>query len=126
LIIIIIIINKIIFISTSKIWKNWSCQYTLKGHTLAIWSVLGLSDNKVLTGIKNFNNHYCYFFLQILKKISFPSFLLKTNIASADKSIKLWENDKCIHTFVGHADCVRGLASISDNKFVSCSNDGLV
>ncbi|ORX34872.1 PFU-domain-containing protein [Piromyces finnis] len=69
--------------NTAKIWKNWNCQYTLKG----------LSDNKVLT-------------------------------ASADKSIKLWENDKCLHTFVGHADCVRGLASISDNKFVSCSNDG--
>lgn len=50
----------------------------------------------------------------------------KTLTGSADKTIKLWEQHKCIATFTGHADAVRGLALVPDIGFASCSNDRCV
>ncbi|KAJ3183566.1 hypothetical protein HDU85_001995 [Gaertneriomyces sp. JEL0708] len=46
--------------------------------------------------------------------------------ASADKTIKMWNGDKCVRTFTGHTDAVRGLALLPGQRFVSCSNDGLL
>ncbi|KAI8817194.1 WD40-repeat-containing domain protein [Fimicolochytrium jonesii] len=43
--------------------------------------------------------------------------------ASADKSIKRWQGEKCLKTYAGHTDAVRGLALLSESSFVSCSND---
>lgn len=45
------------------------------------------------------------------------------SIGSADKTIKLWQQHKALHTFTGHTDAVRGLALIPDIGFASCSND---
>ncbi|XP_039260144.2 phospholipase A-2-activating protein-like [Styela clava] len=45
---------------------------------------------------------------------------------SADKTIKLWKAGKCVHTFTGHEDCVRGLAMVSACQFLSCANDATV
>jgi len=46
---------------------------------------------------------------------------------SADKTIKRWDREgKCIATFSGHTDCVRGLALLDNNKLLSCSNDATI
>jgi phospholipase A-2-activating protein len=44
--------------------------------------------------------------------------------ASADKTIKLWRDGKCIHTYEGHSDAVRALQAIEGVGFLSGSNDG--
>jgi len=36
--------------STARVWKNWECAYTLKGHERAVWAVLSLGDDEYLTG----------------------------------------------------------------------------
>lgn len=47
----------------------------------------------------------------------------RTLTASADRTIKLWEQHKEINRFHGHNDAVRGLALVQDIGFASCSND---
>ena len=74
-----------------------------------MWAVLGVEEDKVLTGN----------WLKFLKLYLDSIFL----IGSADKTIKLWQNHKALHTFTGHSDAVRGLALIPDIGFASCSND---
>ncbi|KAM0683995.1 hypothetical protein MDAP_000733 [Mitosporidium daphniae] len=47
--------------------------------------------------------------------------------ASADKSIKMWKNEKCIKTMTGHTDAVRALCALPMAVgFASSSNDGTV
>ena len=36
--------------STARVWKNWECVYTLKGHERAVWAVLALDHDEYLTG----------------------------------------------------------------------------
>jgi phospholipase A-2-activating protein len=36
--------------STARVWKNWECVYTLKGHERAVWAVLALQNDEYLTG----------------------------------------------------------------------------
>ncbi len=50
-----------------------------------------------------------------------PTFSLPPG--SADKTIKVWKQHKCIKTITGHTGVVRGLALIPDIGFASCSND---
>lgn len=35
---------------TARIWKDWECVAILAGHTQAVWAVLALTDDLVLTG----------------------------------------------------------------------------
>lgn len=35
---------------TARVWKNWECVAILAGHTQAVWAVLALTDDLVLTG----------------------------------------------------------------------------
>jgi len=42
---------------------------------------------------------------------------------SADKTIKLWQQHKCLKTYHGHKDAVRALALLTDIGFASGSND---
>lgn len=47
--------------------------------------------------------------------------------ASADKTIKRWdEKGECVFTYTQHTDCVRGLAILSKERFLSCSNDATI
>ena len=39
--------------STARVWKNWECVYTLKGHERAVWAVLALPNDQFLTGSKS-------------------------------------------------------------------------
>jgi len=84
--------------------------YDLKGHQQSVWAVLGVDEDKVLTG----NRHTRPVEISAGRDFS---------IGSADKTIKLWQNHKALHTFTGHQDAVRGLALIQDIGFASCSND---
>lgn len=45
---------------------------------------------------------------------------------SADKTIKLWRQHKCLRTYHGHKDAVRTLALLTDIGFASGSNDRFV
>jgi hypothetical protein len=41
----------LIVCSTARVWKNWECVYTLKGHDRAVWAVLSLGHDEYLTGL---------------------------------------------------------------------------
>lgn len=80
--------------STTVLWRNKIPELTLLGHVHAIWSVAFVARSFILTG-------------------------------GADKTIRKWDvNDgQLLNIFEGHKDCVRGLAVINGQQFLSCSND---
>jgi phospholipase A-2-activating protein len=96
------------FCRTAKVWKNFTLAYELKGHQQSVWAVLGVDEDQFLTG----KNSRCCIGVGI-----------DSLAGSADKTIKLWQKHKALHTFTGHQDAVRGLALIPDIGFASCSND---
>ena len=53
-----------------------------------------------------------------------PHFLVGVMLTgSADKTIKMWKGGACQKTLGGHTDCIRGLAVLSPEEFLSCAND---
>ena len=44
---------------------------------------------------------------------------------SADKTIKLWTAGKRVRTYSGHTDCVRALAALSNDEFLSSGKWGV-
>ncbi|XP_012286021.1 phospholipase A-2-activating protein [Orussus abietinus] len=84
---------------SAKLWKVDQLEkpvLTVKGHTAAVWCVADLRNGYIVTG-------------------------------SADKFVIVWSKDGCIvHKLPGHKDCVRGISVISDNQFLTCSNDATV
>lgn len=101
-------IHTITALSTAKVWKNFQLAHDLKGHQYSVWAVLALDESQYLTG--TFDN-VCLQYLCLI------------TVGSADKTIKLWKEQKNIQTFTGHTDAVRGLCTIPDIGFASCSND---
>jgi phospholipase A-2-activating protein len=87
---------------TARIWKNWECAAILAGHTQAVWAVLALSEDLVLTAAAD--------------KI--------VRLYSISKAAKEGEKSKPIATFAGNTDAVRGLVRLSEKTFASCGNDG--
>eukprot|EP00054_Salpingoeca_dolichothecata_P022053 m.143122 g.143122 ORF g.143122 m.143122 type:complete len:775 (+) comp24205_c1_seq3:79-2403(+) len=78
---------------TARVWKDFACVRTLKGHELPVQCIVANREsNLLLTG-------------------------------SSDKTIRLWNETACISTLSGHNDAVRGLAILSDSLFASASND---
>jgi len=69
---------------------------TLTGHELAVWCVAILPGVGVMV------------------------------TGSADKTLRLWRTGKCEQILRGHTDAVRGIAIISAEEFLSCSNDATV
>ncbi|KAJ3049444.1 hypothetical protein HDU99_008906, partial [Rhizoclosmatium hyalinum] len=92
---------------TVKLWINWECVLTLTGHEQAVWAVMSAGDYGILTGLFVFT----------------PSKPLTSRLASADKTIKLWKDGKCVRTLTGHTDVVRALAPLEGIGFLSASND---
>ncbi|RWS17113.1 phospholipase A-2-activating protein-like protein [Dinothrombium tinctorium] len=82
--------------NTAIVWKDCKSVCTLVGHEAAVWGTAFIV-NELLT-------------------------------ASADKTLKLWDigTGKCKVTFTGHSDCVRGITVLSEDQFLSCSNDATV
>ncbi|SPO26787.1 related to DOA1 - involved in ubiquitin-dependent proteolysis [Ustilago trichophora] len=82
---------------TAKIWRNWECVATLKGHEQSVWAVLAVDHDRVLTASADKTIR--------LWSISSPA--------------------KPIAVFGGHTDAVRGLTLLEGGEsFASCGNDG--
>ncbi|KAK0167221.1 hypothetical protein PV327_004650 [Microctonus hyperodae] len=82
--------------------KLWSlddidnAKLILHGHTLAVWCVADLPNKTIVTG-------------------------------SADKFVIVWTRDgKQLHKLDGHTDCVRDIAAIKDDEFLTCANDATI
>ncbi|KAE8256447.1 hypothetical protein A4X13_0g2627 [Tilletia indica] len=85
--------------STARVWKDWACVAELKGHTNAVWAVLLIDDDRVLTAGAD-------------RTIQLWS---------------ISNHAKPIATFSGHSDAVRGLTLLSGGQsFASCGNDGII
>lgn len=82
---------------TTVIWRDKVPELTLIGHIHAIWSVVFVARSFILTG-------------------------------GADKTIRKWDvsDGRLLNIFEGHKDCVRGLAVINGQQFLSCSNDATI
>lgn len=66
------------------------------GHTLAVWCVADLPNKSIVTG-------------------------------SADKTVIIWSRTGTqLHKLDGHTDCVRDIASIKHDEFLTCANDATV
>lgn len=83
--------------STTIIWRNKNPEVTLYGHINAVWSVAFVARSSILTG-------------------------------GADKTIRRWDlaDGRILNVYESHTDCVRGLAVINGQQFLSCSNDATV
>ncbi|SJX63555.1 related to DOA1-involved in ubiquitin-dependent proteolysis [Sporisorium reilianum f. sp. reilianum] len=82
---------------TAKIWRNWECVATLKGHEQSVWAVLAVDQDRVLTASADKTIR--------LWSISSPA--------------------KPLAVFGGHTDAVRGLTLLEGGEsFASCGNDG--
>ncbi|SNX84918.1 related to DOA1 - involved in ubiquitin-dependent proteolysis [Melanopsichium pennsylvanicum] len=82
---------------TAKVWRNWECVATFKGHEQSVWAVLAVDHDRVLTASADKTIK--------LWSISSPS--------------------KPIAVFGGHTDAVRGLTLLEGGEsFASCGNDG--
>lgn len=87
---------------TARVWRNWECVAVLGDHSQAVWSVLALDDDHVLTASAD--------------KL--------VRLYSISKAAKEGKTSKPIATFEGHSDAVRGLVRLDDRTFASCGNDG--
>ena len=88
---------------TAKIWRSEESAgpvMTLTGHSAAIWAVEVISYSS--------------------------SSKMLTLTGSADKTIKLWQGDSPLQLFKGHTDCVRALAVVDADRFLSAANDATV
>ena len=82
---------------TAKIWSNWECIATFKGHEQSVWAVRAVDHDRVLTASADKTIR--------LWSISSPS--------------------KPLAVFGGHTDAVRGLTLLEGGEsFASCGNDG--
>lgn len=43
----------LLILRTVIVWKEFQQAYTLKGHTAAVWAVLALENDLILTGTNN-------------------------------------------------------------------------
>lgn len=85
---------------TAKVWSNGVCKYTLTGHDASVW------DAKILPGNRN---HFI--------------------TVSADRVIRLWENDSILKELRGiHSDVIRHVEILNDEGtlYATCSNDGTI
>ena len=100
---------------TAKVWINFQLVHDLVGHAQPVWAVVAMGGDEYLTGA----------LLLVIARRVFPldhPFAL----GSADKTIKLWRQHKCLRTYHGHKDAVRSLALLTDIGFASGSNDRFV
>ena len=79
-------------------WRNWERVATLRGHSMAVWSVLPLDAEHVLSASADKSVH--------LWSLSAP--------------------ERPAATFTGSAQPVRALARVDDATFASSGNDGVV
>eukprot|EP00283_Hemiselmis_rufescens_P012259 CAMPEP_0173439432 /NCGR_PEP_ID=MMETSP1357-20121228/20951_1 /TAXON_ID=77926 /ORGANISM="Hemiselmis rufescens, Strain PCC563" /LENGTH=381 /DNA_ID=CAMNT_0014404803 /DNA_START=181 /DNA_END=1322 /DNA_ORIENTATION=- len=119
-----------------NVWVEGNLAASLKGHTL---TVCGLSSDKAgrvysaswdkTVMIWDLSTMSSVGKLQGHEQAVWSVLPLEDGgvvTASADKTCKLWRDNLCVHTYLGHTDCVRSLALFPGVGFVSCGNDGAV
>ena len=99
---------------TAKVWTHFQLVNELVGHTQPVWAVVALQGDEYLTGAPL---HFSLFHVPVWHPLA---------LGSADKTIKLWRQHKCLRTYHGHKDAVRTLALLTDIGFASGSNDRFV
>ncbi|CAF2319820.1 unnamed protein product [Rotaria sp. Silwood2] len=84
---------------TGRVWSLSSkrCIQTLSGHSKAVWTIISMGD------VTNNSN------------------IILTG--AADNIIIGWKNYTKFQIYEGHTNCVRSLAALNSNEFLSCSND---
>jgi phospholipase A-2-activating protein len=82
---------------SAKVWSEQTNIATLVGHEAAVWAVATVPG---------------------------PDHKILTG--SADKTIRLWVDYQPVLHFLGHTDCVRALAVIDSDRFLSGSNDASI
>lgn len=84
---------------SAKLWNSNNLtkpERTYVGHSAAVWCVADLTNGSVVTG-------------------------------SADKTVIVYLREgKVLHKLEGHTDCVRDIAVVKDNGFLSCANDAVI
>ena len=95
---------------TAKLWEDASISFSLEGHEQAVWGACVVNENVFLTGIER---RFCNQFY----------------VASADKTIRLWEDGVCKKCYSGHNDVVRVITLLDEffadfGDFASTGNDG--
>lgn len=82
---------------TAKIWTlDGTCKLTLEGHQKSVLSIIAHPT---------------------------PGMYIT---CSADRTIRIWNQDACMGTMTGHTDVPRDLAVLQNGTLVSCANDGTV
>lgn len=85
--------------NTARLWNLANLTepvLTLSSHVAAVWCVISMPKGQIIT-------------------------------ASADKQIIIWQSNGAVSKkLTGHTDCVRGLARVNDDEFLSCANDAFV
>lgn len=82
---------------TAKVWRDFKCTTTLKGHERSVLGITAHPTQPVLV------------------------------TCSADLKVKLWTHaGVCTKTFEGHTDVIRAIVSLDQQHFATCANDGTV
>lgn len=81
--------------STVVVWKDKTASLTLAGHDTSVTCVAFVARTHILSG------------------------------GARDKTIRRWDikDGSLVTVYEGHEDCVRGIAVINVQQFLSCSND---
>ncbi|XP_073990429.1 phospholipase A2 activator protein isoform X2 [Rhodnius prolixus] len=113
--------------------------FTLTGHTKTVCTLTELSQNLFASGawdskimIWDVGKRKCTSVIHRHEGSVFALILLSSGkmllSASADKTINVyaWPELDVVRILTGHDDCVRDLAELSADEFLSCSNDGTI
>jgi len=88
--------------TTARVWSlsTQKCVQTLTGHTKAVWTIISMDDHR--SGSK----------------------IILTG--AADNLIMAWKDQRNIRTYEGHRACVRSLAVLNTEEFLSSGNDNTI
>lgn len=119
--------------------SNIEPLFKLKGHTNAVSALTETSQNTFASGswdtkimIWEITNKKCTTIIQRHEGSVFAILLFSSGqimlSASGDKTINVysWPELDVLRMLTGHEDCVRGLAELCNDEFLSCSNDGTI
>ncbi|RWW24542.1 hypothetical protein GW17_00011160 [Ensete ventricosum] len=107
---------------TIRRWRKGHAVEFWEAHKVAVQAVLKISTGEFVTG-NSFNDVMNWLELLDLT-VYYIDIDFIVGLGSSDSTLKLWRGRTCLHTFVGHADTVRGLALMPGYGILSASHDG--
>ncbi|KAJ2927584.1 hypothetical protein H1R20_g9510, partial [Candolleomyces eurysporus] len=121
--------------NVSKVWKNFSLAYDLKGHEYSVWAVLALDEDQYLTGsadktirlwkqhksVQTFRGHQdAVRGLAVVPDLGFAS-------CSNDSEVRVWTlGGDLIYSLSGHTSFVYSLSVLPNGNIVSSGEDRTV